>query len=131
MGWLNSEYVWDVGGGVLIPECWPLHPHLVHELAVLADQRRRAGIAFTSDGLETWHRVCLPEFIERMRRRLHDSCDHGHQPWPGRAAQARAKRAEARNLIHDAFRNDLQSLPDHGDEEPPEDPYGDVTDLEQ
>jgi type IV secretion system protein VirD4 len=28
-----------------IPACWPKHPHLVHDLAVLADQRRRAGRA--------------------------------------------------------------------------------------
>ena len=41
--WLNHEYTWDVAG--LIPSCWPLHPHLVHEIAVLADQRRRAGLA--------------------------------------------------------------------------------------
>lgn len=48
--WLNREYTWDASG--LIPSCWPLHPHLVHELAVLADQRRRAGLAMTSDALE-------------------------------------------------------------------------------
>ena len=44
--WLNREYVWDVGA--VIPGCWPQHPHLVHEIAVLADQRRRAGTALTS-----------------------------------------------------------------------------------
>jgi hypothetical protein len=48
--WLVSEYVWDVADA--IPACWPEHPHLVHELAVVADQRRRAGHAFTSDALE-------------------------------------------------------------------------------
>ena len=47
--WLNCEYVWDVGA--VIPGCWPQHPHLVHEIAVLADQRRRAGTALTSDAL--------------------------------------------------------------------------------
>lgn len=41
--WLNHDYSWDVAG--LIPSCWPLHPHLVHEVAVLSDQRRRAGLA--------------------------------------------------------------------------------------
>jgi hypothetical protein len=40
--WLNHEYVWDVAN--VIPPCWP-HPHLVHEIAVLADQRHRAGQA--------------------------------------------------------------------------------------
>jgi hypothetical protein len=39
--WLNTEYCWDPDG--LIPTCWPHHPHLVHEIAVLADQRRIAG----------------------------------------------------------------------------------------
>ena len=37
--WLNHEYVCDVAD--VIPPCWPQHPHLVHEVAVLADQRRR------------------------------------------------------------------------------------------
>jgi hypothetical protein len=35
----------------VIPLCWPQHPHLVHEIAVLADQRRRAGPGLTSDAL--------------------------------------------------------------------------------
>jgi len=48
--WLNREYVWDVGA--VIPGCWPQHPHLVHEIAVLADQRRRAGASLTSDTIE-------------------------------------------------------------------------------
>ena len=52
--WLNHEYVWDVAD--VIPPCWPQHPHLVHEIAVLADQRRRAGQALTSDPLEDWQR---------------------------------------------------------------------------
>ena len=50
--WLNHEYVWDVSG--IIPHCWPKHPHLVHEVAVLADLRRRAGQALSSDALEEW-----------------------------------------------------------------------------
>jgi hypothetical protein len=66
--WLNHEYVWDVGD--VIPPCWPQHPHLVHEIAVLADQRRRAGQALTSEPLEEWHRYSLPSFTERMRTRL-------------------------------------------------------------
>ena len=56
--WLNHEYVWDAAG--VIPSCWPEHPHLVHDLAVLADQRRRAGLANTSDALEDWHRYACP-----------------------------------------------------------------------
>ena len=59
--WFNREYVWDPNAG-MIPSCWPQHPHLVHEIAVLADQRRRAGIATTSDLLEDWHRYAVPAF---------------------------------------------------------------------
>jgi hypothetical protein len=73
---LNHEYVWDVAG--VIPGCWPQHPYLVHEIAVLADQRRRAGTARTSDVLEEWHRYPLPAFIDRMRTRNKDRCEEGH-----------------------------------------------------
>ena len=48
--WLVTKYVRDVGD--MIPVCWPQHPHLVYEIAVLADRRRRAGHALTSDTLE-------------------------------------------------------------------------------
>ena len=46
--WLNHEYVWNVAD--VIPHYWPQHPHLVDEIAVLADQRHRAGQALTSEG---------------------------------------------------------------------------------
>ena len=80
--WINTEYAWDVGS--LIPECWYLHPHLVHELGVVADQRRRAGLAYTSDALEDWQRYCLPSFLDRMRNRIRSSCVDRHKPHPGR-----------------------------------------------
>ena len=85
--WLNREYVWDVSA--VIPGCWPQHPHLVHEIAVLADQRRRAGTALTSDMLEEWHRYALPGFIDRMRARIKDHCEEGHQRWPASSRYAR------------------------------------------
>ena len=44
--WVNHEYGWRPED--LIPECWPQHPALVREIAVLADLRRRAGAAATS-----------------------------------------------------------------------------------
>ncbi len=80
--WLNHDYTWDPDP--LIPSCWPLHPHLVHEIAVLADQRRRAGLAKTSDALEEWHRYSLPAFSDRLHARLRSHCEAHHQPWPGR-----------------------------------------------
>jgi hypothetical protein len=85
--WVNTEYVWDVTD--TIPACWPAHPHLVHEIAVLADQRRTAARALTSDPLEDWHRSTLPGFLDRMRRRLHTQCDDTHQPWPARSRHTR------------------------------------------
>jgi hypothetical protein len=103
--WLMTEYTWDVVDAV-IPACWPQHPHLVHELAVLADQRRRAGAAFTSDALEEWHRYALPAFTDRTRARCGEHCEQGHQPWPvaGRYArhQADARRVtRSTTLAHD------------------------------
>jgi hypothetical protein len=56
------------------PFCWPQHPHVVHEIAVLADQRHRAGRAPTGEALEEWHRYSLPDFTERMRTRLRNHC---------------------------------------------------------
>jgi hypothetical protein len=85
--WLNHEYVWDVAD--VIPPCWPQHPHLVHEIAVLADQRRRAGQALTSEALEDWHRYSLPSFTERMRTRLRNHCQEDHQSWPAKGRYTR------------------------------------------
>ncbi len=85
--WLNHDHIWDTDG--FIPSCWPEHPHLVHDLAVLADQRRRAGMAHTSDALEDWHRYALPAFLDRMRDRLKSHCENGHQPWPSASRHAR------------------------------------------
>jgi hypothetical protein len=63
-----------------VPGCWPLHLPLVHEFAVLADQRRRAGQALTSDALEKWHRYSLPAFVERFVARLQGHYEDDHQP---------------------------------------------------
>ena len=88
MIWFNHEYVWDHNAG-MIPACWPQHPHLVHEIAVLADQRRRAGIDPTSSALEEWHRYGVPGFLERLKTRTKNGCDEHHAPWPAEARHAR------------------------------------------
>lgn len=98
--WVNHEYVWDVDG--VIPSCWPHHPHLIHEVAVLADQRRAADAALTSDPLEEWHRYSLPYFTERVRARVKSHCDDGHQPWP-------AKGRYARQLAEDCHRDQSEA----------------------
>ena len=86
--WFNHEYVWDHNAG-MIPACWPRHPHLVHEIAVLADQRRRAGIDPTSSALEEWHRYGVPGFLERLKARAKNGCDEHHFPWPADARHSR------------------------------------------
>jgi len=106
--WLNHEHTWDLAG--TIPTCWPQHPHLVRELAVLADQRRRAALALSSDPLEDWHRYTLPTFADRMRGRLKNHCEEGHQPWPGRSRHTRATSQAQRREREDTFIADLDSL---------------------
>jgi hypothetical protein len=106
--WLNHEHVWDVAD--VIPPCWPQHPHLVHEIAVLADQRHRAGQALSSDPLEEWHRHSLPEFTERMKTRLRNHCQEDHQTWvaKGRYSRHVGEGSLCRRL--DAYAADVRAL---------------------
>lgn len=105
--WLNSEYVWDVTG--IVPACWPRHPHLVHEIAVLADQRRGAGIALSGDAMEEWHRYSLPAFTDRMRARVATHCEDGHQPWPAKGRHVRHGSGDSRAGRADAFSSDTRA----------------------
>jgi len=88
VSWFNHEYVWDPATG-MIPPCWPQHPHLIHEIGVLADQRRVAATATNSNSLEEWHRLIVPDFLQRLRDRIKQHCEDHHQPWPARARFAR------------------------------------------
>jgi hypothetical protein len=106
--WLITEHVWEVGAA--IPACWPQHPHLVHEIAVLADQRRRAGHALTSDALEEWHRYSLPAFTERMKARLQNHCDDGHQGWPATGRCTRHTAEGSRRTRSDAYTADVAAV---------------------
>jgi hypothetical protein len=111
VAWLNHEYTWDLDA--MIPSCWSQHPHLVHEIAVLADRRRVAGTALTSDGLEEWHRSVLPQFTDRMRARLGHHCDEGHQPWPARSRHLRHTGDEHETgSRHRDYAGDVQALLD-------------------
>ncbi len=105
--WLNHEYVWDPNAG-MIPTCWPQHAHLVHEIAVLADQRRRASIDTTSSTLEEWHRYCLPAFLDRLKARTKQGCDEQHGRWPAASRFERADRGAG--VREGRFRGDLASL---------------------
>ena len=94
----------------MIPACWPQHPHLVHEIAVLADQRRRAGHALTSDALEEWHRHNLPAFTERMKSRLRNHCEDGHQTWPAKGRYTRYTAEISRRTREDNFAADIGAV---------------------
>ena len=126
--WLNREYVWDVGA--VVPCCWPQHPHLVHEIAVLADQRRRAGTALTSDALEEWHRYCLPAFVDRMRARVKDHCEEGHQRWPASSRFSRHASDLAIRERVNIYSRDVQSTIRRGTNAPRERPRLGVVNLE-
>lgn len=106
--WVNHEYVWDPEG--TIPPCWPLHPHIVQEVAVMADQRRRASVALDSNALEEWHRYTLPGFLERLRSRLKAHCDQDHQPWPARSRHVRHTGDGHAKRRRQAFDGDVQHL---------------------
>jgi hypothetical protein len=108
--WFNTEYVWDHTGGAIIPACWPLHPHLVHEIASLADQRRRAGIDLTSNSLEEWHRYTVPDFTDRLKQRTRTLCDEEHKPWPARARHNRSTSSAAKHARQAAFDADVAEL---------------------
>lgn len=107
--WLNHEYVWDAE--TMIPPCWPRHPHLVHEIAVLADLRRRAGRALTADLLEEWHRYVLPAFHDRMRQRVRQHCQDGvHEAWPSLGRHTRHLSASTGETRTGSFRGDVRTL---------------------
>lgn len=84
--WFNTQYTWFSRDQ--IPPCWAQHPHLVHEIGTLADQRRIAGEAPISTPLDEWHRYTAPAFLERTRP-TRTGCEEKHIPWPGRAAHLR------------------------------------------
>ena len=127
--WFNHEYVWDHNAG-MIPACWPQHPHLVHEIAVLADQRRRAGIALTSDMLEEWNRYALPGFVDRMRARIKDHCEEGHQRWPASSRYARHISDPTNRERKDIYSRDAQTTIRRGTNTPRERPRLGVVNLE-
>jgi hypothetical protein len=85
VAWINHEYTWR--HDQVIPACWPAHPHVVHEVAVIACLRYAAGHALTADALEDWHRYALPAFFDRISARFGGApCQPGeHKKWPSAA----------------------------------------------
>ena len=82
VAWINHEYAWRSIG--LIPSCWPEHPHIAREIPVLACLRVAADDALTPELAEEWHRITLPQFMDRMASRLGESTcrNDKHAPWP-------------------------------------------------
>jgi hypothetical protein len=93
--WVNHEYAWRPAQ--LIPPCWPHHPHIAHELPVLAVLRLAAESSTGPELLEEWHRHTLPGFFDRMLNRLGESgCRTGkHLDWPARSRHASCNSEEA------------------------------------
>ena len=105
--WINQEYGWRPTTS--IPACWPQHPHIVHELAVLACQRYTAAGSLGTELLEEWHRYCLPGFLDRMSNRLGgSSCINGtHIDWPGRPRDSQYRAQDVVNQRHRIFHEDV------------------------
>lgn len=80
--WINHEYAWRPAQ--MIPPCWPHHPHIARELAVLAFLRWTAEASTGPEAVEDWHRYAFPTFCDRMLSRLGEStCRTGeHGVWP-------------------------------------------------
>jgi hypothetical protein len=115
-GWLNHEYTWQTDR--VIPSCWPAHPNIAHEIAVLACLRWTAGRALTADSLDDWHRYALPGFLDRMSTRLGGQpCQPGtHKSWPGASRFTEFESPAALGKRCEAFTTDTRK---HPNESPP------------
>src|SRR5580765_4686004 len=83
VGWINEQHTWRTHK--VVPVCWDLHPHLVHELSTVACLRWEASFARTPRALEEWQRFALPSFLARVVDQIGEAgCPPGrHQPSPG------------------------------------------------
>ena len=106
--WVNEQHLWNVTR-TGIPECWPQHPHLVNDLAVLACGRYYTSFAVTPAALEDWHRYTLPGFLERLRDRLGEGCQPSkHQPRPRHERDEAQASTTARRARRDRFQADRE-----------------------
>jgi len=117
--WINRDYAWRPEH--LIPACWPAHPHIAHELPVLACLRVEAEAALDAEPLEAWHRDALPHFLDRLAARLgQSSCRTGaHADWPA-AARDHAYHSQA-VVAERQHRIDTDVYPDR--DAPADDPH--------
>jgi hypothetical protein len=99
--WLNHDYTWRMARP--IPDCWPEHPHIVHELAVLAWLRLLAEESLEVGPIEEWHRYALPSFLSRLTDRLGAGCSSKHDNWPGLPRHTTYHSADAVHARQQAF----------------------------
>ena len=90
VAWINEQHTWRTDR--VIPICWDLHPHIVHELATVTCLRWEATFARTPAQLEEWHRVVLPGFLRGHRGA------HWRDRLPTRSASASSRRCSERPL---------------------------------
>jgi hypothetical protein len=109
--WINHEYAWR--GPASIPLCWPQHPYLAHEIALLACQRCIAGEYAGPELLEEWARNTFPMFAERMAARTGEGCRKEHTDWPGAPAFHRHVDDAIAEARRDLFREDTNQPTDH------------------
>jgi len=94
--WINTQHLWNVSV-TGIPECWPQHPHLVHDLAAVASARHYTTFAASPAALDDWHHYCLTGFLDRLHHRLADGCQPGrHQQRPREERNRHYQNDEAR-----------------------------------
>ena len=91
--WINEQQLWNLGRPG-IPPCWPAHPHLVHDLAVVACARLFALYGTTPAAMLEWHQYTLPAMLERLADRLGDACTPGRHEESPRAGRDRLHREQ-------------------------------------
>jgi hypothetical protein len=107
--WFNHDVTWDLNAG-MIPACWPKHPHLVNDIGVLADQRRRAAIDPTSTSLDEWNRYGVPAFLTRLSTRAGACLNGEHREWPGALRHRAYLTRPATGEREAAFKADVDTL---------------------
>ena len=111
VAWINQEHTWRTDK--VVPICWDLHPHLVHELATVACLRWEATFARTPAALEDWHRFTLSAFLGRVADRIGETgCPPGrHQPSPGMGRNAIYRDSDETTRRRGRRKDDEEALP--------------------
>lgn len=109
--WINTQMLWNLTHPG-IPECWPAHPHLVHELAVVACARHYTTYADSPMPLDAWHTNCLPGFLHRLDERHGGACQPGkHVPRPRADRDGKHGDFQAVRTRRQRFHDDVARVP--------------------